>query len=226
MLCDNSSPFGEGLVDDIDLPEVNLSSLTNPKLSFWRAYSLYTDPSTSPNFSDTLDILISTDCGQSYQRIYHKFGTQLTTTASGFTPSFFIPAGNEWKKDSIDLSAYSQASNALFRIRNHSQYENALYLDDINIEGVTATKPQLSSGLIQISPNPSAGLFNIQMTGKPGEKTNLRVYDGLGNMLKEIVRGNSGLEEVIDLSEQPAGTYFLRIETEKGYFRDKLVLVR
>ena len=224
LLINNFNQLGEGLVDDLDLPEVNLSSLSAPKLSFWRAYSLFTDPATSPNFSDTLDILISTDCGNSYQRIYRKFGTQLVTATPAFSPDLFVPDASEWKKDSIDLSSYAQATNAMFRIRNTSQYENALYLDDINVQGVTSVKPQLNSSDVSVFPNPAKGRFNVKVQSISGSKTVFRVYDMKGNLVLEKTGFTTGETEVLDLSARAAGIYYLHLETEKGVLQEKLVL--
>lgn len=224
LLINNFDQWGEGLVDDLDLPEVNLSSLSAPKLSFWRAYSLYTNPAASPNFSDTLDLLISTDCGNSYQRIYRKYGTQLVTASPAFTADFFVPAASDWKKDSIDLSPFAQATNAMFRIRNTSQYENALYLDDISIYGATGLKPMLKAGQVRIFPNPSKGKFSIQLEKMHSSRLQIRIFDVLGNLVHEQKNeaGDSGA--ILDMADKPAGIYYLNLETDSGRWQEKLVL--
>jgi hypothetical protein len=224
LLINNFDQWSEGLVDDIDLPELNLSALSSPKLSFWRAYSLFTNPASSPNFSDTLDILLSTDCGQTYQRIYRKSGAQLSTSIPVFTGDFFVPQPSDWKKDSVDLSAYAQATNAMFRIRNTSQYENALYLDDFQIDAITAKKELLENEQILVWPNPSKGKFRLQLPCATGEKASLRVMDVTGNVLQENVLTGTSADVDLDLSHLPSGMYFLHVETPVGMGMKKLVL--
>ena len=57
-----------GETDDMISPATDLTSAANPQLTFYVAYQLYTDPGSSPNYSDTLEVLISTDCGLTWAR--------------------------------------------------------------------------------------------------------------------------------------------------------------
>lgn len=225
MTINNDFIWSQGMQDDIELPEINLSALTNPTLKFWRAYSLYTNPSSNPNFSDTLEVLISIDCGETYQRIYQKYGTALTTTTPPFTQSLFVPSSNEWEQDSIDLIPFAQTSNALIKFRNTSNYENAMYLDDIQIEGATGISPLESQPRIALYPNPTQGIFTLRVDGKTSEKFNVVISNALGtNIYKKSVESNS-LQEVINLSGYAQGVYQIRIETQNGNWSKQLVLI-
>ena len=59
-----------GQIDEIFIPNFDLTTITDPKMSFYVAYKLKTDPSLIPNASDTLEVLLSTDCGQSFISLY------------------------------------------------------------------------------------------------------------------------------------------------------------
>ncbi|MFN6037467.1 MAG: M43 family zinc metalloprotease, partial [Bacteroidota bacterium] len=134
---DNYNDDFTGEIDEITTPALDLTSVTSPALSFNVAYKLYTNPASNPNYSDTLNVLISTDCGATWSSIYKKFGVALTTTSPTYANSAFIPTSNQWRYEVISLSSFSNTPNALLKFRNSSQYENYLYLDNINISSFT-----------------------------------------------------------------------------------------
>jgi hypothetical protein len=63
MWMDNINYTTNGEVDYLTSTPINLSMVTNPALSFQVAYQLLTNPTANPNWSDTLNVQISTDCG-------------------------------------------------------------------------------------------------------------------------------------------------------------------
>ena len=79
----NYSAFGQQ--DYLRLPVVNLSDpskvLDSAFMSFQVAAATYTDVNTSGNTWDTLEVLVSTNCGQTYNSVYKKYGSSLVTHA-------------------------------------------------------------------------------------------------------------------------------------------------
>ncbi|HET9054450.1 MAG TPA: choice-of-anchor J domain-containing protein, partial [Cyclobacteriaceae bacterium] len=69
------------------------------KITFWRAAAQY----SSIN-SDTLEILFSADCGQTFTSVYKKGGADLKTRPD-FTTAEYIPTAGEWVADTADISA-------------------------------------------------------------------------------------------------------------------------
>ncbi|MCB0736351.1 MAG: PDZ domain-containing protein [Bacteroidetes bacterium] len=70
-------------------------------------------------------------------------------------------------------------------------------------------------GLLNVYPNPTDGLMNIQVEVKDGETGSVKVYDA-GNKLifENEYNGNGGMiMEQIDLSTSPAGVYIIQFET-------------
>ena len=82
---------------------------------------------------DTLDIMVSPDCGKSFNSVYKKWGSVLSTKP-GFTATEFIPMKSDWRKETIDLSRF-KGTDIQIRIRGTNQYGNNVYLDNINIIG-------------------------------------------------------------------------------------------
>lgn len=65
---------------------------------------------------------------------------------------------------------------------------------------------------VTLAPNPTSGLVNVQMQLQESRPIRLFVINQLGQLLQEQYLGiQSSMQEQIDLSQQPAGIYFLRI---------------
>lgn len=114
--------------DDLITYPLDLSSAPDPVLTFDMAYV-----SRNSGLSDTLEVSISTDCGKTYTTIYKKFGLNLPTTSPTFKSTQFVPTAGQWRTESVSLGAYTSATTAFIRFRNICNYQNDLYLDNINI---------------------------------------------------------------------------------------------
>jgi len=73
---------------------------------------------------------------------------------------------------------------------------------------------------VNVFPNPSRGVFNIEGKGI----RRIEVIDGYGQVLRSEEVKNDYLQ--INLSDRAAGAYLLRVVTDKGVTSKKLVLVR
>lgn len=154
---DNYDYNASGQVDEMVSPAVDLTSGTNPTLTFQLAYRLYTNPADSPNWADTLEVLISTDCGITYSSLYKKFSSTLTTVTPVFSTTEFVPSGTgDWRMETISLANYVSVNNAIFKFRHATDYENDLYVDDINITG----GPGCSISVTTSVTNPACGQSN------------------------------------------------------------------
>ena len=67
---------------------------------------------------------------------------------------------------------------------------------------------------LRIYPNPSQGLFNVDMTGL-NEDISMRIYDSMGRFISEQ-KLSSGTIEVIDLSNSASGMYQLVLMDSEG----------
>lgn len=72
----------------------------------------------------------------------------------------------------------------------------------------------LAQSTIHIYPNPTKGLLKVEITGERENKPiSLQVYDMSGKVL--VQETNVVWSTTIDLSNQPAGIYILRLAAEK-----------
>jgi hypothetical protein len=139
----------------------NASTITtNSFLKFDVAYARW-----GSGYSDTLEVLASTDCGITYQSLYLKGGTDLATSPD--FQEYFTPNTSQWRTDSVDLIAYANELNLQIAFRNIGRYGNVVYLDNINI-GNFATITEIEKTKPSIYPNPvKAGeSIAIKFTGE------------------------------------------------------------
>ena len=87
--------------------------------------------------SDSLAVLVSTDCGQTFSVIYKKGGDILST--AGTAAAYFTPASNQWRTEAVNLNAYAGQQNVLIAFQNINGYGNQLYIDNVNITGTLAS---------------------------------------------------------------------------------------
>ena len=105
---------------------------------------------------------------------------------------------------------YNPAMDAGYFANNALSEVNAVKISSTSIAGFTANN-------IQIYPNPNDGTFTITGTGKD---VKVMIYNGFG---KEIYFNRMDLPAKVDISTQPKGIYFIRIETGNSVFFEKLV---
>ena len=147
IYINNADYPANGETDDLILPPMDFTSLTSIELSFNYAYVLWTDPNATQVWSDTLQVWVSDDCGSSWQKIWEKSGVSLVTTTPIFTGAAWTPSSNnDWDAETINLNNYTAEDDFMLKFRNVNDYENNLFLDNINISASgTSTIFELTS---------------------------------------------------------------------------------
>ncbi len=122
---DNWSQNTNGKKDEIRTTRYSGNAYQSISLSFDVAYWSY----TNQGYQDTLQVLISTDCGVTYTPIYTKGGATLSTVAGNSTSSF-TPTSTQWRTEMISLNS-AIGQNFILAFRNIGRYGNNLYVDNI-----------------------------------------------------------------------------------------------
>jgi hypothetical protein len=219
VMINNFNYSSPGQKDDLRLPTVNLQNVDSAFLSFQVAAASYTALNTTGNVWDTLDVLISNDCGQNYTSLYKRYGENLVTKATPITTSF-TPASDEWRKDSINLANYIGLNNILLAFRNTNGYENNIYLDDVNVRTVVIN-PNLKSQGFLVTPNPTSGMIAVQFYPQPINLQAIQVYNLAGQKLLQttISGGQANNYYSLNISSYAAGTYVVR-----AIFTDRVII--
>ena len=217
-VIDNFNNLNIGQQDYLRLPDMILTGIDSAYFSFQVAASTFTPTSKEGNNWDTLEVLISKDCGITYTSLYKKWGATLVTTETENTNSF-VPLSTEWRKDSINLTSYINSGKFLLAFKNTTGNENNIYLDDINLRTQTINPNLKVSGFL-VTPNPTKGNITVQFYPNPINLQSIQLYNLTGQKLleKQIVSGSGIPIYQFDISNYPAGTYIVR-----AIFTNKIV---
>jgi PKD repeat protein len=218
-----------GRRDRLISPPLNFTATSPVFLSFEHAYAnRYT------SMSDSLIVLISGDCGQTWTRIFaagERDNGSLATVprqTTEFTPLVADDwCGGGWGAQCtlLDLTPWANMANIRIAFESYNRLGNNLYIDNINISGTTGTRDLPgSTGHISFSPNPSSGITRI-FSAKPVEDLTLSFYNSLGvKVLEHRVNASTQLSEILDLSSLQKGVYMVKINGSHTQEEQKLIL--
>ncbi|MDX2249373.1 MAG: PKD domain-containing protein [Bacteroidia bacterium] len=223
VYIDNYNYNSAGSEDYLTTFAVDLTTAVTPLLTFDVAYAQF-----NSSFADELKILISTDCGETFNSTaYSKAGLVLAT--AGSQTNSWTPTGvSSWRKDSVDLTAYI-GNTVVIQFVNRTGYGNNLYIDNINIEELSAVSPQASFVLpsgpfcvgapIIFSQNSTGTslLYNwqfpadasVQNSNTPGPVTNVFSTPGLKTITLIVSNslGNDTISQVIQVFDLPIAAF-------------------
>jgi hypothetical protein len=219
VMMDNYNYDHIGESDDLRMRTIKIpAGIDSAFLSFQVAAAAYSDLTTQNNNWDTLQVLVSTDCGQTYSSLYKKWGKTLVTTNTAITSEFF-PSSSEWRKDSIDLAGFIGNNELLIAFRNTTGFENNIYLDDINVRTVTIN-PNLKAQGFLVTPNPTTGVIAVQFYPQPANLRGIQIFNDMGRKIAEVNIGNNQPNNSynFDLSRYQKGMYIV-----KAIFTDRVL---
>ena len=200
---------GNGQKDFIRLPLMNIASADSAFMTFQVAAAVATDPKTT-NPWDTLEVLVSKDCGATFTSLYRKAGSDLITRSAA-TVTSFVPASGEWRKDSVNLTPYINAGPILIAFANTNQNENNIYLDDISVYSVSINTNLKTKGFM-ITPNPTNGKIAVQFYPNPAVVKGINIFSSTGERVaSQRVNGAGSSSYSFDLSMFASGVYIVQV---------------
>lgn len=192
-------------------------------LAFDRAYQAR-GPIAS--LQDSLYVLVSTNCGQTYTTAYQKAGTSLSSVGS--TGRNFSPTNrSDWDRDTVDLSAYlGQEITVAFRGVNRNG--NNLFLDNISVyrgawDPLSRQENALNAA-VKAYPNPAQNFLVIESLEPLPQASPLAIFNSSGKKVWQGELSNERLE--LSLKNWPAGLYTLQALNGDGLSRVKFVVQR
>lgn len=119
--------------DEMRSSGYNFTGISSATLTFDVAHRRYSGANV-----DSLAVLVSTDCGVTFNTVYFKWGNTLSTVPGDYTPDAFVPTPSQWRTETVDLSPYIGNPNVLISFQNRGNYGQHIYIDNINLTGVIA----------------------------------------------------------------------------------------
>jgi PKD repeat protein len=210
-----------GDVDQLISPSYDLTTVNNPSLYFRVAYAQV------DTARDLLRVLVSTNCGKTWQPRYAKYGSALSTVGPQSNP--FVPSNfTQWRMDSIGLPQFANQANVRFKFEFTSRGGNNIYLDDINLSsplGINETQNTIFA--FSVFPNPSRGSSVASFKLSDGGNVTVRLTDVLGREVlviaeKEMSAGEQQIE--LNTAGLNAGVYFVTLNVDGRSVTEKLLV--
>jgi hypothetical protein len=194
-----------GRSDDLYTPQVNYSGVDSVSLSF----DVSAAGSSTGSPTDTLQVLVTRDCGNTFTSVYKKWGSALQTVA-GTQPGEFIPSsGSDWRTETIDLTTIAPNGPAQIIFRNTNNNRNNIFIDNVNVK-TRILPPRLKREGLLVLPNPFRSQFTVWHYQPPADLRFISVYNSVGQLIwNKQFNGSAQKQETVDLSNRSAGVYIV-----------------
>ncbi len=209
-------------VDRLFSPVLSYTGVDSVKLTFDMSAAARVYSGITGNTQvDTLTVMFTRDCGNSFTTIYKKWGVDLQTlpiNANYPQTTEFTPGSlNLWRSVSIDLTAQGAPDGPLQVVfQNTANNGNNVYIDNVNLSTRTLPSNLRSDGYV-IFPNPFRDIFTIWHWQQPTDLRFIAVYNSSGQMVwRKEFGANAGKQVEVDLSKNAAGTYIVRMGYTSG----------
>jgi hypothetical protein len=203
----------------------------------------YDNEENSRIFSPCFDFSNITTAPYIVFDINHVFGPNADrgqlkyTTDDGATwknmGGFLFGASNNWETIQYQLPTIIGESNVKFQVLaisdKNDDVDEGIAVDNFRISLTpiitNTTELELLTGM-NVYPNPSTGLFNINIQNMPNEAVTLNVLDALGRIVTsyQTTVNNDDATIRLDLSTFAKGIYLLQLQSNHGQITKKIMV--
>lgn len=226
-VIDNYNYDAKGTNDDLETPQLSYSGIDSAFLTFSIAHASYMYPGSTGIALDTVEVLVTKDCGQTFTSVYKKWGEDLQTVNDPNSPvvDLFVPSNaNQWRKESVNLTQVFGTSGTVQVIfRAKGNFGNTVLLDDVNI--TTKTLPaRLKQQGYMIAPNPFNSTFSVQHYLPPTTLRGIQVTNSAGQLVyAQNFSGNASSNIQINLGKFAAGMYAVKLIYDNKVITERVV---
>ena len=222
LLFDNFDIDVVGHQDEVWTAKLDFSSIGVARVLFDVAYSEY-----GGQYSDTIAVLATADCGESYIEYYRKGGQELAT-APGLTSEMFIPDATQWRTDSIEIGDFPGQQAVIVAFRNIGHWGQSVFVDNVRIQmlhpvGISSTGHETG---ITITPNPNDGKFRLSLDNPDPGNIDITIFSSSGKIIfsEKAMAGSDQFTRNISIPGLSIGLYLLRIHSKGGDMMKKFVV--
>jgi PKD repeat protein len=218
---------GYGQKDGLLTPVFDIQNMDSLTFSFWYAYQgLESDAGGFLyQYSDTLALFYSTDCGNSWHLLWEKGGADLATLTPSFSPTPLVNAPpNGWKNVALSLSLQDIKEDKIqFQFRTVNGSGNNLYIDDIFClpypRGVTHSIPSSFPyrPIVKVSVPAPKEKITWEYELKNVSNLSVAITDALGKFHYQFYQENLAPGSYAQQCALPAsGMYYLWVKDSAG----------
>jgi hypothetical protein len=226
---------GNGKTDDLYTPPVRVNTFDSVVVRFDVSHALSKPAGATTTLLDTLEVLLTKDCGKTYQSLYKKWGVALQTSGTPGQPVTYavgdtlghVPTRvGEWRKEYIDISSFVTSNNPFQVVfRNSSVKGNNILLDNIQIIPVILPARLKEQGYM-IAPNPFEQSFTIRHLEVPVKLQGIQIVNIMGQTVyKRSFNGDAAAQMSISIGSG-AGVYIVHMKYSDKTITERLVKLR
>ena len=218
------NPFdNSGRKNEIISPFMNLTTFENPSVAFDVAFKYMRYEGGYAQYgaqSDTLEVSISTDYGNTYTSLYKKWGNELLTYSEPFI-NLISQSGltltnldnpNNWRRVIVDLSEYAECTDALIKFSHISGRGGFILLTDFTFSNESSITEQYDLGNIMVFQEQD----DLTITTEGCTLKTINLYDITGRKIDVYNIQNAETIYQINLADVTSGLYLLEIITDNG----------
>jgi hypothetical protein len=202
-----------GQKDILYTPPVTYSDADSVLLSFDLSAATKASPSAAVPM-DTLEVLVTRDCGNTFTSVYKKWGAQLQTVLDPVSPlpSEYVPfADYLWRTETINLTSFRPNGPLQVLFKNSSNGGNNIYIDNVNLRTRILPAGLRSNGFV-ISPSPFSNQFNIWWIQAPTDLRFVAVFNSAGQQVwKKEYNGSTSNVINVNMTMMAAGIYIVHL---------------
>jgi hypothetical protein len=160
---------------------------------------------------------------------FSDLGSGSWSLGATFTSASSID-GQLWNQRSVSYAgqAFTQYAFRFSFTSNFTGTSYGVYLDDFQLTGnSTADLTEIEAiNSVSIYPNPSDGIFNLELNKNLGESIDVSIFNLSGQLVytKQFNLNEENQINTIDLNDLEKGVYAVQVISEKGNINRKLVI--
>lgn len=200
---------------------MNLSNAVYAHLQYYTRFELEKD-------GDKAQIFITTNNGTTWTPLCGRYET--SPASFGGTNPIYDGVQDAFVKEDIDLSFYIGQTIKLRFLFNSdfSVNKDGFYFDDLWIRVIASTITDINQTILMgenivLSPNPSNGVFNL--SNPDGKEIGITVFNSLGQLVYQQ-QTNAALNSTINIQDQAAGIYFVKITSGGEEVIKKIIVAK
>ena len=207
----------QGISNELILPIINTIGMSKLSLAF-DVSNAYGELTLEHKY-DTMVVVVSANCGSTWDTVYYKIGPQLAVKEATAYP-FFPTQASDWRRDTIVLDNYINHDQLMIKYIATSGGGNNLFVTNINLGEYLGTDEWFPDA--DVFPNPATGSFRVGFK-KVMKSVDLILFNSGGTAVSSYSFSSIRNANINTCGLKP-GFYILNIQSE-GYCVNKKILI-
>jgi hypothetical protein len=222
-----------GKKDDLFSPLLEVGDIDSAYIRFDVSHATGKYPGSTAMPMDTLEVLVTADCGKSFRSVYKKWGIELQTQLDPNSPRLYptndtigyIPTATwQWRNEFINISKWVPAKSKFQVVfRSTANAGNNTLIDNVHITSVTLPQGLKTNGYL-VMPNPFQGSFAIRHLVAPANLKGMVITNAAGQVVyQRSFNGNANNWMQIDMSGKSNGVYLLKLVYDNKVITERII---